>query len=302
MSARSMIALFAALLFAAGTVFAVRYWLAGQQAQVARAQPVAIKIAPPDAWVLVAERTLPAGRLLTAADLRWQAWPDGDVPASYFVQSEDQDAPLQPGLTGAVVRRGISAGEPLTRGRIVKPGERGFLAAVLRSGYRATAIPVDAAAGIAGLVFPGDRIDVILSHTVLEPGDERTIERRVSETVLTNVRVLALDQNVDDQAADPKVAKTATLEVTPKQAEILTVARALGRLSLSLRSLARNEAELRRLADGGKPLAEPDPAQGRTFTLDTQVSRLVPPRRRRHAGNTVVVARGGAAETLEFTP
>lgn len=171
-----------------------------------------------------------------------------------------------------MIRRGISAGEPITKGRIIKPGERGFMAAVLIPGYRAMSIKIGADSGVAGLVFPGDRVDLILTHN-LEKNDGE--QHRASETILKNVRILALDSRVDDVTGQPKLAKTATLELRPKQVEILSVARELGRLSLSLRALAKNEAELQRLANSGEPLEEPEPTSGKTYTWDAEASVLV---------------------------
>ena len=99
-------------------------------------------------------------------------------------------------------------------------------------------------------------------------------ERRASETILQNVRVLALDQTVDDQNGTPIIAKTATLEVTPKQAELLALAADIGRITLTLRSLAKDEEELRRLVESGEPLAERGPSRSRTYTRDSEASVL----------------------------
>jgi len=193
------------------------------------------------------------------------------------------------------VRRGISAGQPITRGRSVNSGDRGFLAAVLRPGYRAVSLRVNATSSIAGLIFPGDRVDIILTHSVKVDGPRR----RVSETVLTNVRILAIDQKTNDQDNAPKVGKNATFEVTPKQAEMLSVLSDLGKLSLSLRSLAKDEAELQRLANSEEPLAEPNAEKGKTHTWDSEVSHLL---RQPSATNQqkVQVIRGGRTTELRF--
>ena len=149
-------------------------------------------------------------------------------------------------FSGAVVRRAIVQGEPLTKDRIVKPGDRGFAAAILKDGMRAVSVNVNAMTGIAGLVFPGDYVDVILTHAIRRPDDEERPIRQVSETILNNVRILAMDQRTDDQSSKPSVPKTATLEVSPKQAEILMVSSDIGRLSLSLRSLSDTPDETER--------------------------------------------------------
>jgi pilus assembly protein CpaB len=121
----------------------------------------------------------------------------------------------------------------------------------------------------------------------------------VSETVLTNVRILAIDQKTNDQENAPKVGKNATFEVTPKQAEMLSVLSDLGKLSLSLRSLAKDEAELQRLAKSGEPLAEPNAEKGKTHTWDSEVSHLL---RQPSATNQqkVQVIRGGRTTELRF--
>jgi len=285
----------AALLITVGTVLVARTWLASQRT------PVAAAPAPPPKLqgveVLVAASDIPAGTLLKANLLRWQIWPSEAMQEAYLVKPKapapDAPDPIQ-GIMGAVVRRGIAGGEPIAKGAILKPGERGFLAAVLRSGYRAMAVQVNATSGIAGLVFPGDRIDLILTHTVKRGG----VNRRASETVLTNVRVLALDQTVDDQKNEAKIFKNATLELTPKQAEMLAVVSELGRLSLSLRSLVKDEAELKRLVDSGQPLADTNPERGKTHTWDSEVSRLI---WRPSASNqdVISVSRGNAVEQIK---
>jgi pilus assembly protein CpaB len=241
MSARSIVLIAAALLLVIGTVFVARAWLDSQR-QVAAPAPEPKKVEA--VRVLVAEVALPAGTFLKEEHIiRWQAWSTGaQIPESYLVMTNTQPT----NLFGAVIRRGIAAGEPITQGRIVKPGERGFMAAVLTPGYRAMSIKIGADSGVAGLVFPGDRVDLILTHNLEKDDGE---QHRASETVLKNVRVLALDSRVDDETGQAKLAKTATLELMPKQVEILSVARELGRLSLSLRALAKNEAELERLAN-----------------------------------------------------
>jgi pilus assembly protein CpaB len=272
MSVRNILLIFAAVLITAGTGLAARSWLLDQRAQMANTGPTNLP-PPPAIQVLIAADDIPTGTFVKESHLRWQAWPDEPLPDSYMVKPEttDSDPIADLNVIGAVVRRGISAGEPITAGRVLKSGERGFLAAVIRPGYRAMAIKVNATSSIAGLIFPGDRVDIILTHAI----SRGNTQRRASETVLTNVRILSIDQTVDDQEGQPRVGKNATLELTPKQAEMLAVLTDLGKLSLSLRSLAKDEEELERLANSDEPLAEPDPARGSTHTWDTEVSRLL---------------------------
>ncbi len=293
MSVRNIILIAAAVLMAAGTAMLARDWINSQR-PVPQAAAPAPKVE--GAMVLVAASDLPAGTLLLDKHLRWQIWPSKAVPETYIIKPDAKDAPdpIQD-ITGAVVRKGISTGEPVARGRILKPGDRGFLAAVLRPGYRAMSVQLSPTAGISGLVFPGDRVDLLLTHSVTRGGTER----RASETVLTNVRVLAIDQKVDDQSGEPKVFKNATLELTPKQTEMLAVLNELGRISMSLRSLAKDDEELERLVNSDAPLADPDPARGLTHTWDTEVSRLL---WRPSTANvdTVQVSRGKDTEELKF--
>ncbi len=296
MSVQKIALIVVALLITVGTGFLARAWLNSQRTQVVEEEQKPLLVEA--SYVLVAQSDVPAGAFLNINHLRWQAWPNEDLPTHYYVrrQAGVPDQIDDPDLIGAVVRRGIAAGEPITKGRTIKPGERGFLAAVLREGYRAMAIQVDATSIIAGLVFPGDRVDIILTHTV-KRGDS---SRRASETVLTNVRILAIDQTTDDQSGAPRVGKNATVELTAKQAEMLAVVKELGRISLSLRSLAKDEAELKRLAESDDPLAETDPARGRTYTWDTQVRRLIRGPSTRNRQDLVEVLRGNEIKVLGF--
>jgi pilus assembly protein CpaB len=295
MSAKNIILIVAALLITAGTTFVARSWLAAQ-----RAQPIAITQQAPEPQgikVLVAKVTLPTGVFIQEDQLRWQVWPDDDIPDAYLTEEE-----IQPeDLFGAVVRRGLTAGEPLTPTRVIRPGDRGFLAAVLRPGYRAIALRVNATSGVSGLVFPGDRIDIILTHSITDRSSGDAVERRASETILENVRVLAIDQTVDENATEPTYASNFTLEVTPKQAEMLSVVRELGGLSISLRSLAKDDEELERLATQDEPLEEVDPERGNTHTWDSEVSRLVGLRSGGSDGKKVVnITRGNQVEEQRF--
>jgi Flp pilus assembly protein CpaB len=149
-------------------------------------------------------------------------------------------------LTGSVARQPLAPGVPIARSAIVQPGDRGFLAAVLPKGKRAISIPISEISGVSGLVLPGDRVDIILTYSLR--GDVIDAERDIqaSETVETNLRVLALDQrmnseaqipNKDGEMVTPPMARTATLEVTPEQAEMVTLATQLGELSLVLNSV-----------------------------------------------------------------
>ena len=291
MNPRTIILVVAALLITGGTIILAQSWLESQRRQVAA--PVEKK--EQLTMVLVAGLDLPTGVFLNQEHIRWQAWPNKEVPETYYVKSQTdiQD------LMGAVVRRGITAGEPLTKGRLVQPGERGFVAAVLRPGHRAISVPINVKTGVAGHVSPGDRVDLILNRAIAEKGEEETIQRRVSETVLTNVRVLAIDQRLNDQDGRPRQGKAATLEGTPKLVEFVSVVQQLGDMSLSLRSLAKNESELGVLARSGEVLDDPDPKRGTTYTFDSQVSR-VGTQRTKSNRNRVLVTRGSETKSVSF--
>jgi pilus assembly protein CpaB len=238
MNARSLLIILAALLVAGVTAFLARGWLSAERAQMQAPQQVVVKEMPTQA-VLVAAANLPAGLFLREEHFRWQAWPADAADPNYLLQDQTDVATL----VGSVVRRGIAAGEPIVAGKIVKPGDRGFLAAVLAPGMRAVTIGISETSGVAGLVFPGDRVDMLLTHD-LPGGNESGTPRRAAETVLENVRVLAIGQQLNDQGESPVVSgKSATIEVTPKQAEMVTILVELGRLSLALRSLANEDAE-----------------------------------------------------------
>ncbi|MBD0324768.1 MAG: Flp pilus assembly protein CpaB, partial [Aldersonia sp.] len=170
-----------------------------------------------------------------------------------------------------VVRYPITAGQPLTHGALVGPNDRGFLAAALGPGMRAVTVPVNVSTGVAGFVFPGDRVDLVLTQDVRGGGDGPPL--KVSETIVRNVRVLATDQRVDSKGDDGKTeVKTfsnVTFEVTPRIAEKVAVAQSLGTLSLSLRSIADSTAELERAVASGqvKLPAGANPAQERQMLL-----------------------------------
>jgi pilus assembly protein CpaB len=174
------------------------------------------------------------------------------VQSAYYLDgTPDSDVSK---LIGTVVRHPITAGQPVTRGALVGPEDRGFLAAALGPGMRAVTVPVSASTSVAGFVFPGDRVDIMLTQQVPGGGDGAPLQ--VSETIIRNIRVLATDQRIDSKNADGKtVVRTfsnVTIETTPRIAEKIAVAQSLGTLSLSLRSIADNAAELERAVAAGE--------------------------------------------------
>jgi pilus assembly protein CpaB len=158
---------------------------------------------------------------------------------------------------------------------------------VLTPGQRAVTITVTPSSGLAGFVFPGDRVDVIVTMTIRDDREkDSNNERRASETVLTDIRVLAIDQRADDQKKEVTVAKTATLEVTSKQAEVIAVASEMGKLSLSLRSLAQDEAAV---------------AQDQsTHTWDFEAADVLKRTAGPEGGRKVSLVRGSEKSEVEF--
>jgi len=236
MRIRLILLLTIALGAASGAAYLTQSWLNAERA--ARAE-VKTDREPrqPTVEVLVATKDLGAGRIVKRGDLEWQAWPEGGLSDSYMLKSED----VKPDeLDGTVLRRSLPQGTPVTEEIVVRPGDRGFLAAMLGEGMRAVSVPVDAAAGLAGLVYPGDHVDVILTHEIDNDQTDADADRRASETVLNDIRVLALDQRTADDEGKRTVAKTATLEVTPREAERISLAKSMGTLKLSLRPVVRN--------------------------------------------------------------
>ena len=254
MDRKKVILLVAALLIAGITAFMARSMFAGSAA------PTAVAAKPVDngPQVLVATRALPVGTIITADSFRYQPWPNELIESAYFIQDNPEASPAAD-LIGTVVRSTITAGQPITQGSLVRPGDRGFLAAALSPGMRAITVPVSALTGVAGFVFPGDRVDLMLTQNVA--GDSGPA-LKVSETIMRNLRVLATDQqsrSATDEAGNTVVRKfkLVTFEVTPSIAEKITVAQAIGTLSLSLRSIADNAAELEQaLASGSIDLPE----------------------------------------------
>jgi pilus assembly protein CpaB len=193
--------------------------------------------------ILVATTTLAAGTLLRAKDVGWRATTKAEPgqilrpSATSGNANAELDQQARGEVFGAATRVGVNAGEPIDRNAIVKPGDRDFLLVVLSPGARAIAIPVATGGASTGLLYPGDRADVILTQTF--KNDPPLTHRSVSETVVENLRVLAIDAaDVKPPSANNGFGRTVTLEVTPEQAEKINVATELGKLSLTLRSLS----------------------------------------------------------------
>ncbi len=191
--------------------------------------------------LLIAARPLRAGTLLKPEDLASEQRSAKEVPAGAWIDTEA----ARSDLLGALIRRNLAKGDVLLSSDALNPGDRGFLAAVLGSGMRAVTVGVDAVSGLSGLVWPGDRVDLILTQS--QEGNDIPASRRVSgETVLHDVRVLAIDrqliQGATSESPESQAVRTVTLEVTPADAERVVVATRLGHLSLSVVAVAQTAA------------------------------------------------------------
>jgi pilus assembly protein CpaB len=187
--------------------------------------------------VLVAAKDIPFGGTIEENDLRWQSWPKGSVPPSVIRKAAMPHAIAE--LKGALTRDSIGPGEPIYQDRLIQPGKASFMAAILPAGSRAIAINIDAqgATTAGGFILPNDHVDVI--HTFKDEDAKAGSDGMVSETILRNVRVLAIGQNIQQQGDQRVVVgSNATLELTPRQVEKIVLAQRVGQLSLSLRSMA----------------------------------------------------------------
>ena len=286
MRGRTVILFLIALLLAGGTATLVRSWLA-QRPTIAAAPP------PPRAKeksILVAGVAITRGQILKSGDLVWRPWPNSAISSDFIVSG------MQPekSFAGWVAREPFVAGEPIVKAKIVAPGERGFLAAVLKPGMRAVSVAVDQTTDVSGFIFPGDRVDLMINLSLPAEGANGSgYQHKAAETVLRDIRVIAIDQRLDTKDGQAVVARTVTLEVTPKESEVVALAADMGKLSLSLRSLVnapRHAPGVIALASSpgdsaAAPAAniDPDPpadsidGHGRdSFTLDSEVSRLLP--------------------------
>ena len=274
MDAKKIALLVGALIVAALTAFMARSMFTGAAAPQAAAVTAAPVVQGPE--VLVATRALPVGAIIEPDSFRYQPWPQELVNENaYYLKGGPVEAAK---LQGSVVRNAITAGQPVTQGSLVQPGDRGFLAAALGAGMRAVTVSVSAQSGVAGFVFPGDRIDLVLTQSVSGGGDGPPL--KASETIMRNLRVLATDQRTDviDDEGKPTVQtfSTVTLEATPRIAEKIAVAQTVGQLSLSLRSIADNNAELERaIAAGEVSVPEGDDAKADRALLLAVASRPI---------------------------
>lgn len=228
------------------------------------------EVQKPKIRVLIAAQDLRPGDAIRPEALAWQVWVEESLNSQYVVVDDDeQEAERIKEFTGSVVRRVITKGEPILPAKIFKSDKNTFMAGVLKSGMRAVTFGVSAATASGGFVLPGDRVDVLLTHTkasealrkkergqTKDPDAPLTVLSQTTETIMRDVLVLAVDQLVDVAEGTAVPARNITLELTPKQAELMITARTMGKISLVLRSLAREEGE----------------TAGPSFTTDVEVS------------------------------
>lgn len=208
----------------------------GGEKQVVEKKPVVETLK-----VLVAAQDIPVGAKVTSSSLRWQEWPK-EAMSPRFITSKSKPK-AKSSYTGATARALVVAGEPILSEKLVRAGDGGFMAAILPAGVRAISVKISPETGAGGFILPNDRVDVIVTRRERLKGTGG--EAHVSETVVTNVRVLAIDQALrsekgknSEKDGQVAVGKTATLALKPQQAERLALAEARGDISLALRSMA----------------------------------------------------------------
>ena len=189
--------------------------------------------------ILVAKADIPRGQTLSPSDVFWQAWP-ATTASGNFIRKTDRPKAVD-NLNGMIVRTPFVAGEPIREAKLVNAKGSGFMAAILPSGMRAISTQISPETGAGGFILPNDRVDVILTPRVNRDSDKGG---GASETILRNIRVLAIDQTIEEKNGQKVVVgKTATLELAPGQTETLALSQQLGTLALALRSIADGSAD-----------------------------------------------------------
>ena len=194
--------------------------------------------------VLVAKSDIALGQTLSADDMIWQTWPAATASSTFIRRNERPDATTQ--LAGSIARAPFIAGEPIREPKLIKANGSGFMAAILPAGTRAVSTEISPETGAGGFILPNDHVDVVLTRRLKNPDPKSSGDIVVSNIILTNIRVLAIDQAPKEKEGQNSViGKTVTLELKPEQVQSLSEARQAGVLSLALRSLAdANQAEL----------------------------------------------------------
>jgi pilus assembly protein CpaB len=205
--------------------------------------------------VLAARTNIPIGQSVNEGNFHWISWPSKAVSPDYITKASGGVEKAHK-LIGSIARQAMLAGEPITAQKLVKPGQGGVLAAILPKGMRAVSTKIRAETAAGNLILPNDHVDVILIRRIKRQrgtgngNDEET----VADTLFRNVRVIAIGQQIETKDGKKSVehtATTATLEVTPRQAEMLALANSLGEVTLSLRSISDLNAKSESASDLG---------------------------------------------------
>jgi pilus assembly protein CpaB len=209
--------------------------LAGRSEKAPEVKPESVtKVETVD--VLVARSDIPMGQALSPGDVQWQAWPPS-ASTGNFIRKNNRPQAIED-LSGMIARVPFIAGEPIREAKLVNAKGSGFMAAILPTGMRAVSTQISPETSAGGFILPNDHVDVILTRRDRDADKSGGGDARTSETVLSNIRVLAIDQNVEEKNGQKVVVgKTATLELNPSQAETLVLSQQIGTLSLALRSV-----------------------------------------------------------------
>jgi pilus assembly protein CpaB len=227
------------LVIALGAGGVAAYLASGYDNKPAPVLPVAEKL--PTVEVLVAKSDIQLGQAVKAEDLQWQIWPSATASSAFIRRDSRPDAQTQ--IAGSIARVPLMQGEPIREQKLVKADGSGFMAAILPSGMRAVSTEISAETGAGGFILPNDRVDIVMTRRLKNPdganGPTGGNDLILSEVVLTNIRVLAIDQAPKEKDGQTTVlGKTVTLELKPDQIVTLSVSRQAGTLSLALRSIA----------------------------------------------------------------
>jgi pilus assembly protein CpaB len=286
MKMRALIVLVLALVLALGAVYVARNWISGQGNRSTTVEQAAM------VKVVAAAASLKFGDRLAAQNLRLVDWPAASVPQGTFTAIDDLLGP-QP----RVALQAIEANELILASKVTGPGQRASLSAVITSGMRAMTIRVNDVLGVAGFVLPGDRVDIMLTREIVQ-------DQPITDVLLQNVKVLGIDQRSEQEKSTPDVVKAVTIEVTPEQAQKITLAATVGKLSLSLRDVSNVElAPVKPVSikDLGISEAigtvEPKPEEKK---LQTPVVKIVP--KKKDTLPSIGITRGTAREEYKVSP
>lgn len=308
-----------AIVAAGGAAFMVRNIIANNQAASTETIVYQEKeIATEE--VLVAIEDMPMGRTAVEEDFKWQEWPKGLVPERYLTREKSPDARSE--MAGGVVRSPIMAGEPVQVNKLVRLGDSSMMALLIRKGMRAVSIRVSPETTAGGFILPGDRVDVIMTRQIdsldadERPGNDPDAARTAegsgvqSETVLANVKILAVDQQVSQATNEEGVsapalkARTVTVELSPEHVELMALAEEVGSLSLALRSFQETLK-----ADGTPDESSRPIAVGRLGVVNVAdemnvASKKAAPRKKRRTAGTMKLILGGtiAVTKAEMAP